>query len=439
MNQVLSSPWIPTVAMLLLAGGARLLSRSWLSPGPFALSIWSFYLLVPLALAPEFRVPAIGVWLILALVLCIAIGADLGIGKDAAAQVRQPGEFADSRKMLRLCLFLNSVGLLGGLYWAGKALKDYNLDLSLPGVLALGHFLSVERYTGGQPPLVVRVLIIWVFPAALLGGMSYAAVTKRRDRLLCLLPLVPAMLLSVIQATKANTLIAIALGLGGYLAMKTSLTRGAYRPINRKAFLALAAAVAVAVLFFPVVDAIRGHDQREEEIQVEADWGRVKFSTIGYLAVFGHWAKRAEGLGASRLSWGAYSFGGLLEATGLHARQLGVYTESVIFEGEDSNIYTAFRGLIEDFSLPGAMAVCLGIGLLSGLAYRQLLVGDEKWILGLAAFYVFLLWSPIVSVFQYNGPVLAFLVGMLAFRKFASKFRSEIPPQSLAGQNLGAA
>src|SRR6266480_1562736 len=144
MIEIFSSPWIPTVAMLLLACGARLLSRSWLAPGPFALSIWSLYLLVPLVFAPEYRVPAIGVWLILLLVICIAIGADLGAAERTNGRPTLPREFADSRKMLQLCSFLTFLGLLGALYWAGKALKDYDLDPSLPGVLALGHFLSFE-------------------------------------------------------------------------------------------------------------------------------------------------------------------------------------------------------------------------------------------------------------------------------------------------------
>ena len=418
MSEIFASPWIPTIATLLLACGARFLSRSWRAPGPFALLVWGVYLVVPLALAPEYRAPAIGVWLILLLLMCVAIGADLGTGGNTAAGPCVPSGLLYWKGMLRLGVLLSLVGLAGALYWAGTAVTNYGLDFSVGGLFSLGHLLSVERYGGEQPPFLVRALIVWIFPAALLGGMSFAVAKKRRDRMLCFLPLVSALILSIIQATRANTLIAVVLGTGGYIAVKATLGGVGYRPVNRKTLLSLGGVMAAGWLFFISMDALRSHKQQDEEIEVDSDWARVKFSTIGYLAVFGHWVNDSEGQGTFHLGLGAYTFGGLLEVAGLHPRETGLYTKSVSLEGDDSNIYTAFRGLIEDFSLPGAMAFCLLIGFLSGQAYRKSsLPGQGVWVLALAAFYVFLLWSPIVSIFLYNGPILAILLGAFALRR----------------------
>ena len=439
MSEIFASPWIPTIATLLLACGARLLSKSWLAPGPFALLIWGTYLVLPLIVAPWYKVSALGVWLILGLVLCTAIGADLGVGKVTVHQSNVRLDAGHAKAMLYWVLFLSLPGLLGGLYWAEKTLNANALDFSVPGLLALGHILSVERYAGGQPPLIARTLVIWVYPAVLLAGMTAAIVRSRRDRILCSFSLIPSILLSALQAARANTLISVVLGLSGYLAMKAFLGGSPQRLLSRRAMIVMATSVIAGVSFFLAVDTLRSHDQEDQEIQVDADWGRVRSAMVGYLAVFGHWASSPEGPGTFRPKWGAYTFGGPLEAVGLHTRLTGVFAVPVSLEDGESNIHTAFRGLIEDFTLPGAAVCCFVVGVLSGWAYRNALLGRESWTLALAAFYAFFFWSPIISIFNYNGPILALLVCMLALKKVRASVGPASAPDALSVPGLRAA
>ena len=435
MLDLFASPWIPTAGMILLACGARLLSKSWLAPGPFALLTWSIYLVVPLIVLRGYPIAAIGAWLILSLVLCMAIGAELGIGQGRGEALAGRAEGAAVGPLLNLNLIFSGVSLLGALYSLWKGLSDYSQDLSLTGFLALGHLLSVERYSGDQPPFLVRILVIWVFSAALLGGISFAKARSRKERLLCLAPLIPAILLSLVQATRANTLMVFAVGLSGYLAMSLVQGRSAGRLFDRRSLSMAAASVALGLSFFFLVDAVRTHGQ-EKEFQLDTDWGRAKSSAVGYLAVFSHWASRPEGPGGFHPAFGAYTFGGVLDAVGLHRRQTGVYSEYVSLEGDESNIYTAFRSLIDDFSLPGAMALSLVLGFLAGSAYKKSLVGSEIWSLTMAGFYAFLIWSPLGSLFVYNGPILALLVAGLALRRAAKKATAMMASDKFLGRHL---
>jgi oligosaccharide repeat unit polymerase len=102
---------------------------------------------------------------------------------------------------------------------------------------------------------------------------------------------------------------------------------------------------------------------------------------------------------------------------GLRSRLVGVYSEYVTLEDGESNIYTAFRGLIEDFSLPGAAVFCVLVGFMAGRAYRFTVAGRTIWVAALAGYYVFVLWSPIISVFVYNSLILAIVVGATMFRR----------------------
>jgi len=435
MTDILASPWIPAVLLLLLACVARMLAGNWLTPGPFALLTWSVYLVVPLAIAPEYKVPAIGPWVILLLVLCLAIGADLGVGADSRRSSKAAMHGAPVQSLLRLSLFLSGLSLLGVLYSAAKALTDYSLGLSVPGLLALGHLLSVERYTGQQPPFLVRALVIWVFSSALLGGITYVKARTRPERLLCFAALFPALLFSLIQAARSNTLTVIVLWLSGYLAMRIIVKGGPNSLVSRKGILVAAASIMAALSFYFVVDALRSHD-KGEEIQVETDWGRAKASSLGYLAVFSHWANGADGISGFHAGFGVYTFGGLFDLTGLHPRQVGVYGQSLSLDGDDSNIYTAFRGLIEDFSLLGAIVFCILMGFSSGYAYRSSLKGSELGAVGLAAFYCFLFWSPIISVFLYNGPIVAVLVSAFAVTKFNNRSHIRATSTNFGGERI---
>ena len=431
MMQIFSSPWIPAAMVLLLACVARALAKSWLMPGPFALLIWSAGLTLPLLLAPEYRVASIGPWIILLLVACVALGSEVGAGKIVGRPAIGGFLKCPFALLLRTTLLLSLPGLLGGIYWAQKTLSENGLDLSAAGLFALGHIISVDRYTGGQPPGLARALVIWVFPAALLGGISFAAARSVRERILCCSPLVPAMLLSMLQAAKANTLIAVTLGLSGYLSAQVRPGAGISRPINRKMILAVTGSLLAAFSFFFAVDALRSHKQDEEEIRVDADWGRAKSTSLGYLAVFSHWAAGPDGADGFHFQAGAYTVGGLLDIAGLHSRELGIYSDSFDLEGDNSNIYTVFRGLIEDFTLPGAAVLCGVVGFFAGRAYRGALAGCQISSVSLAGFYAFLLWSPVGSVFIYNGPVLAMAVGLLAVRAVARQRK-----HSLARMNV---
>ena len=183
---------------------------------------------------------------------------------------------------------------------------------------------------------------------------------------------------------------------------------------------ALVAAVA-GLSFFFVVDALRSRTESQQTMELKPDWGRAQSTALGYLAVFSRWTTSSEGPEAFHLSLGAYTFGGVLETVGLHNRQLGVYANSLTLEGGDqSNIYTAFRGLIEDFSLPGAAAGLLLTGFFGGYVYGRPRLSPSVKCTMLAAFYGFVLWSPIGSLFVYNGPILALLLAYLVLQR-ASK------------------
>ena len=243
--------------------------------------------------------------------------------------------------------------------------------------------------------------------------MVYTFAKTRGQRVISLAGFVPALLLGLVQSTRAPSLITTCCWLSGFLAAKCYVTRGTYRLFTKRLGVVFAGLALAGIGLYVFLDSIRIY-KSESAFEVVADWGRVRRSGLGHLAVFSEWVKKGN---SEPLAYGAYTFAGLYGLAGLHPRITGIYEQSVtVVGGDETNIYTAFRGLIQDFSPVGAVVVCLCFGIFSGRAYRNTISGGKPQLSGLAAFYSLLLWSPIISLSIYNGLLLAWGIGWLFAR-----------------------
>jgi oligosaccharide repeat unit polymerase len=311
------------------------------------------------------------------------------------------------RKMEKAIIVSAVVATLGAVYLGWRTVQENDLSLSSAGLLAIGSLLSVARYSGENEPFIFRVLYMWVYPAALLGGIAFAFAGSRKSKLICFAAAIPALVYVFIETAKAGLLFVVCCWLAGYMAMKVVTGHEFFRLLNRKILIAAAMCAIAGVALFIVTDAIRSRSE-DQGVVLEANSVRMKAAALGYLSAFSQWmsGSRAEGLG-----FGAYTFGGLFEQVGLHPRDIGIFASSVTLPGmEENNVYTAFRGLIEDFSFPGAIVICVGLGVLCEYGYGQLRRGRLRWVLGVSAFYALIGWSPLGSLFVYNGLILAWCI-----------------------------
>jgi oligosaccharide repeat unit polymerase len=203
--------------------------------------------------------------------------------------------------------------------------------------------------------------------------------------------------------------LAIPCWMAGYLSMKCFLSHGQFR--IRPRFVAAIMVIALsAVAMFAGLYVVRGrefYDTSEASAKIGSD-------ILAYLAVFDSYVRTEE---PHPLGLGASTVGGLFEFLGLKTRERNLDWKPIDLKaGIDSNIYTAFRGLIDDFSIPGSMILLLIAGAFVGRAYAKLCSGNMGFAWVLAAYYIFILFSPIVSAFYYNSVPLALLVGGLVLR-----------------------
>jgi oligosaccharide repeat unit polymerase len=402
-----------------------MLQHSWLAPSAFVGLLWSVYSGLPLV-ATNDHISSQSMWLLLGLIACLQVGAfvllDPAEWKNADVPLNQNALAVVGDRCLRLSLCFSAIALIGGIIYAVIWLRNLDLSFSLDGFFSMGGIMYDIIVEGEPDPWWYRLLRMWVFPSVLLGGFAAPLIRSWKKKLLTLSAFVPSLLMGMTIASRFATLVAIACWMSGYLSMKCFLSRGRFR-ITTTFVAALLIIVLTAVAMFAGLYVVRGRkfeDASEASVKIAAD-------ILAYLAVFDSYARTQE---SHPLGFGVYTVGGVFEFLGIKTRVRNVNWEPVDLEGGiSSNIYTAFRGLIDDFSFAGSMFLCLFAGALVGRAYSQLCSGRISSLWVLAAYYAFVLFSPIVSVFYYNSVPLSLFIGALVLRnsKFSLLSRYRVP------------
>lgn len=115
------------------------------------------------------------------------------------------------------------------------------------------------------------------------------------------------------------------------------------------------------------------------------------------------------------LSYGRYTFSSLFQAIGIYTQKTGIYDQYAPISNfsEKTNIYTAYRSLIDDFGMPGAALFCFFVGLSSGYMSFGLRKGKIAYIGPLVALYSWVIFSPMVSLTYFNSFIASIVLPFL--------------------------
>ncbi len=416
---LIASPWVPAVLLILLACVSRLLSNSWLAPAAFAALLWSVFVWVSM-LVTDYSIHASAIWVTVLFVFVLLLGAF--VGEEVASRrvggiVRRDVEARSvglSKAIVSVCAACTLVALAGALYFIFWSFSRFDLPASPISFLGLGHLWSVQRYEYGElEPWAVRLTTMWVYPAALLGGIAFATARQRKTKFWTLLPFFPAFLVGAVVAARAGILVSLICWLSGYWGVKHWQSDGTYPLFRLRLVIAFGALSLAALVVFLLVDAIR-QSEGGQISGISLDAQRLLKYSFGSLAAFSSWFHEYK---TGSATFGAYTFGGIFDLLGLHHREIGLYAEMVTLPGgEETNIYTVLRGLIQDFTLGGAVILTFLVSFVSGILLGS--PSRRTWtsILFGAWYYAFILGSPLTSVFTYNGVVLAWLLAAIVLR-----------------------
>lgn len=286
---------------------------------------------------------------------------------------------------------------------------------SLPKLLQMNNTISIDRYYGDSMTTPLnQVLLVFSYTAPLFGGFCYRMV-GRLGKTFSLLSVIPCVFVAFTQAMKMGLITSVFLWACGFLVCTYSYNLNLR--IKRRTLFWL---VGGTLLFFSTLFTsmvLRTGELSERMVDDITN----KFFTyaFGYVPCFDIWFDSAD---VKELTYGAKTFYGISNSLGILERLTGIYQEWIPFgrngfKGE-SNVYTVFRVMIEDFGPAPSCLILMLIGCLSGMITQNLRVKKNVCFnqIALSAIYAYVLWSFVTSFFAYNSYLVMFFVVYLLLR-----------------------
>jgi oligosaccharide repeat unit polymerase len=373
----------PLVLMLTFAAWVRARHASWFAPGPFFLLVWTVQFVLAFVV-PEYHVWSPTLWWMLLTCFAFVIGSLVGQALGAKSSAPPHGDSSSSPVLT---------------FPAPTATLIICSGMSLAYVF-VAQALKVDLRMNEAPvPLWAQTFLVFHYTGPILGGMLFAGgALKGNRRWMALLPFVGPATLAIIYAGRTALGAPVLFWFAGFVAVSTLRIHGRVPLFSPKAMLIAGAVAAILIIIGVGIQHLRNVKEQSADLfdltasydkasieGVSDEWPRFRFAVFGNVYSFSHYFERVWDYPAE-LQWGAVWFMGPLKLFNIAPRHTyeGFYVEWGIV----SNVYTMFRGPIEDFGLAGSLLWWLALGILVGRAYASVFAGNIRWAWLLIWFYV---------------------------------------------------
>ena len=390
----------------------RISLNSWFAPASIFSMLWFSLLSVTLLVAPEFPMRPLGLWYILGVSMALTLGSLL-VPKNLLPDSEKYNSiesvklffFNRSNFILILIVLFCLITIVGIIVLLLFGIKRYELNINIFSLISLPSQFYDDRDAGILLiPWYIRYLTYFIMPSSLLSGILVPFQQYPR-KIICHLPIILAIFIGMVYTTRATILFSIILFLSGIFSSYIILKKDDKIFLNTKSFFASVSIFSFLVFSWIFLQWLRGG--ADSNFLLYPLMNTIKSAVLGSTTVFTTWLQNYK---QHSLAFGLYTFAGPMDIIGLNERQLGFYTEFVSLPNGYSNIYTAFRGLIHDFTLTGSILICFFIGILSQLSYQRCRDGNIIWIIPLSIVFAFTLFSPFISIFSSNSVTMAWII-----------------------------
>jgi oligosaccharide repeat unit polymerase len=366
-----------------------------------------FFICAPLIFAPQYPINSYGLWIITLFVYAVGIGSFIVDNKSKNKINLYTNKITE--KTFKTLFFIAEgmiiLSLTGLILLFFFGLSRFNLSNSLIDLLLLPNQFSMDRYTDVVVmPISIRLLMYFLFPASLTSGVVIRFIEKRWKKAVLFSPILISIGYAFILTTRSTIILCLVLWLSGFFAAKILKQDEKSNLFNIK-FLVLA--LFFGGIFIGIFILTAWLREAGGEFIFSSMIENIRAYFFGYLSSFTQWAQNYS---YDNLSMGLITFAGPADLMGLTNRGLGFYNEISILGESHTNIFTALRGIIHDYSILGGFIFFVLFGLLSSLAYQKCLQNKIFWIIPLSVFYAFTIYSPLISIFNYNSIIAAWVI-----------------------------
>ena len=294
--------------------------------------------------------------------------------------------------------------------------------LSLDGLFQVGNSISLQRYSAAfnQTSPVLSLLLMVTFVGALAAPRWLICSARSRfRRAKAALPILGATLYGAVSTARAAIVVSAVLWAGSYLTARSLLGRPVHLRMATVARIMIGVTAGILLLLGIAYIRVGGPSARGSQKIV----AKVESYAFGYVPAFSAWQRSLEAPSFFFVSrgdrWGDLTFNGVTKLVIHNSIDDKPYPEffTVDKQGDTTNIYTFFRGLIEDFGILGSIFFMFVAGFIGARSYE---VMNSYRTIGsyvtTTAITCGILFSIEYSLFYFTNVCAAFLVDAVLIR-----------------------
>jgi oligosaccharide repeat unit polymerase len=310
--------------------------------------------------------------------------------------------------------YVSTILTFGGILFLVKySFNEFQLFNSAISLLALPQQFATDRYGGAQYlPVYLKFLSYMIYPTAIsIGALVGAGRWRNWTRMV---PIVLALCYGVIYSSRTVVILTVVAMISSEWATRSWQKNNANQ-LKKLIFFILS-----AIIIFPIVFiSLQWLRQGMDADFILGDLITVARSSMtGSISAFTQWYHQWNGLD---LAWGRNSFAGPFELIGISERVQGFYLDFSEVGTTHINIYTAFRGILEDYGFLGATIFLFFFGFVSAWVFNFVENGWITFIPLLALLNGWILFSPFISLFVNNS----IIAGYVIFQMFSFDFLNQ--------------
>ncbi|MGG3689498.1 O-antigen polymerase [Caldifermentibacillus hisashii] len=407
------------IILLILMIIFKKVTKYWISPSFIMITYWSLFIIFAiLVFGNDYDWNYIGLlWIIFA---CVFFGVGYVFGTSLSnkkitfnnVQVTIKNNKKDlsesSWKFILICII---IGLLRVVTVVVSNGFSFGMFFDIDSLINMNTSIAHQRYygEGSQGNIITQVMLVFVYAAPLCGGYAFVYAKEKSKKLLSIATFLPIIGITISTNGKAGLIASVFLWLSGFFVSYIEKYKSAPR-IRLKLIIKISL---FGVLFFGLLylSMFLRIGAFNTEIQ-EIVNNKFKVYALGHIPAFDHWFYEFDK--GSDFSLGGYTFLAIYDMLGLATREQGVFKEMIYFDnGLFTNVFTAFRGVINDFGIIGALIFIMLFGFVAGYCFNILLSNKKQKIIAttfLTMTYFFILHSFTVSPWSYLSYIFSFLI-----------------------------
>ena len=413
------------VYIILLCLFIKILRIKLLSPEGLFAFIWIVMILGGIFfLSEKYSFTYLGVYWMLFSVFCFCIFSKLGYwiyNKNNGVAFHTPLKTKEMPnipwKMNIIFIGFSFMSLLYVMLQNGISFNSFG---NLSTLQMVSHTLSVKRYSGEEATsLIGQVLNSFNYVSPLCCGYSYNFASSKKEKLICISCIIPVLLSMFLTSAKSGFISFVILFFIGffisYIYIHSEIPRIRFRYILIGI---VGGTIALLLFYFSFYLRIGNTDSNVYDIISD----KLMIYAFGHIQGFDIWFSNNR-MSLSNLGLGINTFLAISSRLGLAEKVAGVYG----FEaGTCTNVYSYFRGLIEDYGALFSLVIIIMLSVISSYNCNKIKYSNRKnvlnqWVLSIVLFSIFYVY---ISPWIYTSFYFAFILfGLFLYWTFNIKIK----------------